>query len=206
MGKPSRVKRMEIKAKRAPVTVETPAPSENSRRAVRDIFKEARSNRTHGGGSGGGHIPSARHIGGASERFTGNCYGERNPRPGLCIEGTERYDNPGPGANRPLDRYRAPSLKVVCDPVRPPVEPDYGRRGKGAPAVKAPIETVDADIARRNTYARLGDYAPDAAPALLPLPPVARPSGPAPRTHSQEVGILWYGRIVPLRDDVRVFA
>lgn len=105
------------------------------------------------------------------ERYGSNAAGHRNNRPSLCIEGTERYDAPGPAANRPLDRYRAPSLRTRVDPVRPEIEPDYGRRGKGAPAVRAPEVTVDEAIARRNAYARRGDYSGE-GPALLPLPKI----------------------------------
>lgn len=174
MGKPSRVKKLELKAKRAATNEVIAAPlmpNENKRRAVKDIFRDAKNNRSHDSGSSGGFIPSAKHVEGAMERYSSNACGHRNNRPSLCIEGTERYDNAGPTANRPLDRYRAPSLTVVRAPARPEIEPDYGKRGKGAPAVKPQVDRVDSEIARRNAYARKGDYAGE-GPALLPLPKI----------------------------------
>lgn len=173
MGKPSRVKKLELKAKRAATNevIAAPVPNENTRRAVKDIFRDAKNNRSHGSGSSGGFIPSAKHVDGGMERYGSNAAGHRNNRPSLCIEGTERYDNTGPAANRPLDRYRAPSLRTRVDPVRPEITPDYGRVGRGAPAVKARVDRVDEAIARKNAYARRGDYAGE-GPALLPLPPI----------------------------------
>ena len=94
-------------------------------------FKEAKAKRSHGSGSSGGFIPSAKHVEGGMERYGSNAAGHRNNRPSLCIEGTERYDNAGPTPNRPLDRYRAPSLQTRVDPVRPAIQPDVSRVGTG---------------------------------------------------------------------------
>lgn len=168
-------------------------------------FKEARSKRAHKSGSSGGFIPSAKHVEGGMERYATNAVGHRNNRPSLCIEGTERYDALGPAANRPLDRYRAPSLRTRVDPVRPEITPDYGRVGRGAPAVRAPEVQVYNDVKRANEYARRGDYT-GAAPTLLPLPPVARPAVPHPIEYSTEVGILYYGRIISLRGEPLTFS
>lgn len=138
MGKPSRVKKLELKAKRAATNevIAAPVPNENTRRAVKDIFRDAKNNRSHGSGSSGGFIPSAKHVDGGMERYGSNAAGHRNNRPSLCIEGTERYDNTGPAANRPLDRYRAPSLTVVKAPPRPTVGLDTGRTGTGPVALE----------------------------------------------------------------------
>ena len=143
----------------------------NKAKEVKEAFSDARRDRHSKDGGSGGYLPSAKHVDGGMERYGSNAAGHRNNRPSLCIEGTERYDNAGPGANRPLDRYRAPSLRTKIDPVRPAIEPDYGRAGKGAPAVKARVDKVDSEIARKNLYARKGDYSGE-GPALLPLPKI----------------------------------
>ena len=208
MGKPSRVKKLELKAKRNQVNETSPAapvPNENTRRAVKDIFRDAKNNRSHGSGSSGGFIPSAKHVEGGMERYATNACGHRNNRPSLCIEGTERYDATGPTAHRPGDRYRAPSLRTKIDPMRPEIEPDYGKRGKGTPAVRAPEVQVYNDVKRANEYARRGDYAGE-GPTLLPLPPVARPVTPHPIEYSTEVGILYYGRIIPVKGEPLTFS
>jgi hypothetical protein len=85
------------------------------------------------------------------------------------------------------------------------VEPDYGKRGKGAPAVRAPEVQVYNDVKRANEYARRGDYAGE-GPALLPLPPVAHPIIPHPIEYSTEVGILYYGRIIPIKGEPLTFS
>ena len=180
------------------------ASDTNKRKEVTEAFSDARRNRHSKDSGSGGFIPSAKHVEGACERYATNAVGHRNNRPSLCIEGTERYDATGPTAHRPGDRYRAPSLKTKIEPARPEIEPDYGRRGKGAPAVRAPEVAVDEVIARKNLYARKGDFAGE-GPTLLPLPPVARPVVPHPIEYSTEVGILYYGRIIPIKGEPLTF-
>lgn len=164
------------------------ASDTNKRKEVTEAFSDARRDRHSKDSGSGGFIPSAKHVEGACERYATNAAGHRNNRPSLCIEGTERYDNAGPAANRPLDRYRAPSLRTRVDPVRPAIEPDFGRVGRGAPAVKPRVEHVDAEIARKNAYARRGDYAGE-GPALLPLPKIEVVQ-PYPKPETVRVTVL----------------
>lgn len=140
----------------------------NMLKGIKGDIGDAKRNRSHGNGSGGGRLPSAEYVGSASEVKRRDGSG----RTAFSAEGAERYDDrgPAPTANA-ASHYRAPSMTVVRAPVRPKIEPDFGRVGRGAPAVRAPEVAVDEAIARRNAYARRGDYSGE-GPALLPLPKI----------------------------------
>lgn len=141
----------------------------NMIRGIKGDISAEKHNRSHGNGSGGGgRLPSVEYVGSASEVKRRDGSG----RTAFSAEGAERYDDRGPAPTANVaSRYRAPSLTVVKAPVRPEVTPDYGKCGKGAPAVKAPEARIDSEIARKNLYARKGDYSGE-GPALLPLPKI----------------------------------